>query len=155
MGKSITINYIENLDGKITICRTGLLHEDCIRLDIHDKNSSVPVIKCEISMDEFMRALTGCSERPMKMKVNTEAHKYIGKKLIVEELVVAHETLKEMFAEDYKEYNRDSIKLCINKYFEVLKNTGELEQGYILYSSGVNWQQNDVGKHKFSVAIYK
>ena len=57
-------------NGKLTICRQGIIGEDYITLRIEDEKSSSLVLNTKISLDEFMRALTNLSATKCEFQIN-------------------------------------------------------------------------------------
>ena len=70
--------------GYITFNRKGIIEEDCIELQLKDEKSKNRFVEVHIPLDEFMRALTGVSERPMEYKVNYKVLETLGKQRIVQ-----------------------------------------------------------------------
>lgn len=66
-------------EGKLTINRIGNIGEDKIILRVRDTNSTIPILEIEVSLEEFMRALTGLASVPCKgYLTSTDLLKYVG-----------------------------------------------------------------------------
>lgn len=91
------------LNGKLTICRHGIINEDYITLRIEDEKSSSLVLDAKITLDEFMRALTNLSATKCEFEINEKGLDVWGKekednsKLCGEEYV---KPLDEVFQKD-------------------------------------------------------
>ena len=117
-------------NGKITICRHGLIDEDYISLEILDCNSSSSVIKVKITLDEFARALTNLSHCKCNYEVNKKDIDIWGK---VKEV-------KTVFFDNPNKYsNKEKTKENVKKHFE--ENYGNTE--WKIWSDGTTQQQND------------
>ena len=81
--------YLMN-KGYITFNRKGIIEEDCIELQLKDEKSKNRFMEVHIPLDEFMRALTGVSERPMEYEVNYKEsiHMHLDKKSLYLQMIV-------------------------------------------------------------------
>ena len=114
--------------GYITFNRKGIIEEDCIELQLKDEKSKNRFMEVHIPLDEFMRALTGVSERPMEYEVNYKVLETLGKQRIVQRVNMDLPTdefihdIKRLVAEDFakrgfmergwtlKDYGNNSIQ---------------------------------------------
>ena len=101
--------------GYITINRAGLISEDKINIQLKDEKSRNRFIEVWIPLDEFMRALTGVSERPMKYIIEDNLIETLGKERVVQKVnmklpdgFVDAEEIPRLVAEDF--FNRGFLK---------------------------------------------
>ena len=133
--------------GKLTICRHGIIDEDYISLQISDKNSSKPVIEAEISLENFMRALTNLSSVETKYKVRQEFAELWGKTVEVKDILIPM---------DFTQISvkQDEIKKEVERYFKSMQNKGVYGEEWMIKSDGTSRQQNVTGKWKITICRY-
>lgn len=133
--------------GKLTICRHGIIDEDYISLQISDKNSSKPVIEAEISLENFMRALTNLSSVEMEYKVRQEFAELWGKTVEVKDILIPF---------DFTQIStkQDEIKKEVERYFKSMQNKGVYGKEWIIKSDGTSRQQNVAGMWKVTICRY-
>ena len=133
--------------GKLTICRHGIIDEDYISLQISDKNSSKPVIEAEISLENFMRALTNLSSVETKYKVRQEFAELWGKTVEVKDILIPM---------DFTQISvkQDEIKKEVERYFKSMQNKGVYGKEWAIKSDGTSRQQNITGKWKITICRY-
>lgn len=133
--------------GKLTICRHGIIDEDYISLQISDKNSSKPVIEAEISLENFMRALTNLSSVEMEYKVRQEFAELWGKTVEVKDILLPM---------DFTEISTklDEIKKEVERYFKSMQNKGVYGKEWTIKSDGTSRQQNVAGMWKVTICRY-
>ena len=133
--------------GKLTICRHGIIDEDYISLQISDKNSSKPVIEAEISLENFMRALTNLSSVETKYKVRQEFAELWGKTVEVKDILIPM---------DFTQISvkQDEIKKEVERYFKSMQNKGVYGEEWMIKSDGTSRQQNVTGKWKIKICMY-
>lgn len=118
------------LNGKLTICRHGIIGEDYITLRIEDEKSSSLVLNAKISLDEFMRALTNLSATKCEFKINEKGLNVWGKE----------KEIKTVFFDNPNRYsNKEKSKESVRKHFE--ENYGNTE--WQIWADGTMQQQND------------
>lgn len=131
--------------GKLTICRHGIIDEDYISLQIADMNSSKPVIEAQISLENFMRALTNLSSIEMKYKVRQEFADLWGKKIEAKDILLPM---------SFNTFNKDEISREVTRYFTSLQNKGVYGEEWQIKSDGTNRQQNVANCWKITICRY-
>ena len=128
------------LNGKLTICRHGIIGEDYITLRVEDEKSSSLVLNAKISLDEFMRALTNLSATKCEFQINEEGLNIWGKE----------KEIKTVFFDNPNRYsNKEKSKESVRKHFE--ENYGNTE--WQIWSDGTLNQQNG-NLYKYIICRY-
>lgn len=118
------------LNGKLTICRQGMIGEDYIALKVVDEKSSSLVLNAKISLGEFMRALTNLAATKCEFQINEKGLNIWGKE----------KEIKTVYFDNPNRYsNEEKSKESVRKHFE--ENYGNTE--WQIWSDGTNQQQTD------------
>lgn len=131
--------------GRLTICRHGIIDEDHISLQIADRNSSKPVIEAEISLENFMRALTNLSSVEMQYRVRQEFADLWGKKIEAKDILLPMR---------FDTFNKEEISKEVVRYFKSLQNKGVYGEEWQIKSDGTNRQQNVANCWKITICRY-
>lgn len=75
--------------GTLSIGSLNSGEDGCVRIEVQDDNSHLTFLEIRISHEEFSRAMTGLSNRPMTFDIGDAMERArIGKKLITEAITV-------------------------------------------------------------------
>ena len=118
--------------GKLTILRHGSIGEDNIVIRLEDEKSGCRVFELEISLENFTRAITNLSSQDCDFLLNIKDINKFDKQKEVKTIYM-----------DRPDY-----------FCSQLKNNGEIEQDWQIWTDGTNQQQNNPQKYHYCICRY-
>ena len=131
--------------GKLTILRHGSIGEDNIVIRLEDEKSGCRVFELEISLENFTRAITNLSSQDCDFLLNIKDINKFDKQKEVKTIYM-----------DRPDYfcSQEEIRKEVLKNLQELKNNGEIEQDWQIWTDGTNQQQNNPQKYHYCICRY-